>query len=134
MKPESLTVLVVDDFPTMRRIIMNLLRDLGFTRLIEAENGERALAVLNSQRVDAVLTDWNMPVMDGLTLLKRIRESTTLNHLPVMLVTAEGKRENVVVAAQAGADNYIVKPFTGEVLQTKMAAMLAKRGLMPEMA
>ncbi|WP_460532613.1 response regulator [Chitinimonas naiadis] len=131
MNKDKFTILVVDDFPTMRRIVINLLRELGFSRFIEAENGERALQVLNGQTVHAVLTDWNMPVMDGLELLKHIRASPILKDKPVMLVTAEAKRENIVVAAQAGADSYIVKPFNGETLQTKMATMLAKRGLIP---
>lgn len=131
MNQNNFTILVVDDFPAMRRIVINLLRDLGFSRFLEAENGERALSILNGQSVGAVLTDWNMPVMDGLELLKHIRAHPIHKHLPVMLVTAEAKRENIVVAAQAGADSYIVKPFTGDTLQGKMAAMLAKRGLVP---
>ena len=132
MKLSKFVILVVDDFPAMRRIIANLLRELGFQQIIEAEHGERALHILNNQHVDAVLSDWNMPIMDGLELLKQIRASDKLKNLPVMLVTAEGKRDNVVVAAQAGADSYIVKPFNGQVLQTKIATMLAKRGIVPE--
>ena len=131
MNQDNFTILVVDDFPAMRRIVINLLRDLGFSRFLEAENGERALSILNGQSVHAVLTDWNMPVMDGLELLKHIRAHPIHKNLPVMLVTAEAKRDNIVVAAQAGADSYIVKPFTGDTLQGKMAAMLAKRGLVP---
>ncbi|MBV8657310.1 MAG: response regulator [Burkholderiales bacterium] len=132
MKLSKFIILVVDDFPAMRRIIANLLRELGFQNIVEAENGERALHILNNQQIDAVLSDWNMPIMDGLELLKHIRASDKLKNLPVMLVTAEGKRDNVVVAAQAGADSYIVKPFNGQVLQTKIATMLAKRGIVPE--
>lgn len=124
-----LRFLIVDDFSTMRRIIANLLKDLGCTNYSEAEDGEKALNILRNDIYDFVLTDWNMPVMDGLTLLKNIREDSELSHLPVLMITAEAKKENIITAAQAGADGYIVKPFTAGTLQEKLNKILEKRGL-----
>lgn len=125
--------LVVDDFPTMRRIIGNMLKTLSPNAVIkDAEDGKQALGILEIEHVDFVLTDWNMPVMDGLELLKAIRANEKLKHLPVLLVTAEAKKENIVSAAQAGADGYIVKPFTEETLKEKLSKILQKKNL-PEL-
>ena len=125
--------LVVDDFPTMRRIIGNMLKTLSPNVVIkDAEDGKQALGILEIEHVDFILTDWNMPVMDGLELLKAIRANEKLKHLPVLLVTAEAKKENIVSAAQAGADGYIVKPFTEETLKEKLSKILQKKNL-PEL-
>ena len=126
--------LVVDDFSTMRRIISGLLRELGHHKIHEAEDGEKALRLLRSSqddvlRIDFVVTDWNMPLMDGLELLKTIRLDPRLCHLPVLMVTAEGKRENIIAAAQAGADGYIVKPFNAATLKEKLDKIFLKKGL-----
>lgn len=129
-----LRFLIVDDFPTMRRIVATLLKEIGYSEIVEAQDGEEAIRVLVSKARDAVpidfvITDWNMPVMDGMQLLRSIREHEVLNHLPVLMVTAEAKRENVISAAQAGADGYIVKPFNASTLQEKLDKVLIKRGL-----
>lgn len=127
--------LVVDDFSTMRRIVANLLKELGYGKIKEAEDGEKALRLLNAGEHDApinfVVTDWNMPVMDGLHLLQKIREDRNLCHLPVLMVTAEAKKENIIAAAQAGADGYIVKPFTAATLKEKLDKIMQKKGLQP---
>ena len=120
--------LVVDDFSTMRRIVRNLLKELGFTNIEEAEDGEIALEKLNKGDFEFVVTDWNMPNMDGLTLLKNIRSSTSLKHLPVLMITAEAKKENIIAAAKAGANGYIVKPFTAATLSEKMDKIFEKLG------
>ena len=128
----ELNFLVVDDFSTMRRILAGLLRELGYSHIQEAEDGEKALQLLRSKhgvRVDFVVTDWNMPIMDGLVLLKEIRQDANLSHLPVLMVTAEAKRENIIAAAQAGADGYIVKPFNAATLKEKMDKIMTKKGL-----
>lgn len=121
--------LVVDDFSTMRRIVTGLLKELEYTKMSEAEDGAVAFKILESgaTTVTFVLTDWNMPVMDGLTLLKKIRATPHLSHLPVLMITAEAKKENIVEAAQSGADGYIVKPFNAATLQEKIAKILARR-------
>lgn len=113
-------VLVVDDFSTMRRIVKNLLRDLGFTNISEADDGSTAWPMLQSGDFDFVVTDWNMPGMQGIDLLKAIRADAKLAHIPVLLVTAEAKKEQIVMAAQAGVNGYIVKPFTAATLKTKL--------------
>lgn len=118
--------LVVDDFSTMRRIVRNLLKELGFTNVDEAEDGVVALAKLRSGRFDFVVADWNMPNMDGLTMLQTIRADADLKHLPVLMVTAEAKKENIIAAAQAGANGYVVKPFTAAVLDEKLGKIFAK--------
>ena len=123
--------LVVDDFSTMRRIVKNLLGDLGFTNTAEAEDGHAALALLNSQPFDFVVTDWNMPNMDGLALLQAIRRSPQLKHLPVLMITAEAKKENIIAAAQAGASGYVVKPFTAATLAEKLEKIFEKMGRAP---
>jgi two-component system chemotaxis response regulator CheY len=118
--------LVVDDFSTMRRIVRNLLKELGYTNVDEAEDGAMALNKLRSEAYDFVVSDWNMPVMDGLTMLQEIRKDPTLSKLPVLMVTAEAKKENIVAAAQAGANGYVVKPFTAATLDEKLAKIFEK--------
>ncbi len=120
MPDMKMRFLVVDDFSTMRRIVRNLLKELGFLNADEAEDGAIALAKLNNENFDFVVTDWNMPNMDGLTLLQQIRANPQLKHLPVLMITAEAKKENIVAAAQAGASGYIVKPFTAATLSEKL--------------
>ena len=118
--------LVVDDFSTMRRIVRNLLKELGFLNVDEAEDGAIALAKLTSEHFDFVVTDWNMPNMDGLTLLQKIRADSQIKHLPVLMITAEAKKENIIAAAQAGANGYIVKPFTAATLSEKLNKIFEK--------
>jgi len=113
-------VLVVDDFSTMRRIVKNVLRELGFSNLKEAEDGAPALQILKTQKIDFVVTDWNMPGMTGLELLKAIRADEKLKSIPVLMVTAEAKREQIIEAAQCGVNGYVVKPFTAQTLKVKM--------------
>ncbi|BEV14667.1 response regulator [Herbaspirillum sp. DW155] len=124
--------LVVDDFSTMRRIVSGLLKELEYTKIVEADDGSTALKILESgaSGITFVLTDWNMPVMDGLTLLKKIRATPALSHLPVLMITAEAKKENIVMAAQEGADGYIVKPFNAATLKEKLEKILARRAQM----
>ena len=121
--------LVVDDFSTMRRIVRNLLKELGHTEVDEAEDGAIALDKLRHGSFDFVVTDWNMPNMTGIELLKHIRQDAALKALPVLMITAEAKKENIIAAAQAGASGYIVKPFTAAVLEEKMAKIFEKMGL-----
>jgi two-component system chemotaxis response regulator CheY len=120
MPDKNLKFLVVDDFSTMRRIVRNLLKELGFTNVEEAEDGAVALRKLQDGNFDFIVTDWNMPNMDGLTMLKAVRASEALKKLPILMVTAEAKKENIVAAAQAGASGYIVKPFTAATLDEKL--------------
>jgi two-component system chemotaxis response regulator CheY len=117
---ESTRFLVVDDFSTMRRIVRNLLKELGFVNVQEAEDGVQALTKLRSDSFDFVVSDWNMPNMTGIELLRAIRADDKLKHLPVLMVTAEAKRENIIEAAQAGASGYVVKPFTAATLDEKL--------------
>ena len=126
MADPKMKFLVVDDFSTMRRIVRNLLKELGFVNVDEAEDGVVALQKLNSLPFDFVVTDWNMPNMDGLKLLQTIRANPQLKHLPVLMITAEAKRENIIAAAQAGASGYIVKPFTAATLNEKLAKIFEK--------
>ena len=121
-------VLVVDDFSTMRRIVKNLLRDLGFTNIQEADDGSTALPMLKDGEFDFVVTDWNMPGMQGIDLLKAIRADASLAHIPVLMVTAEAKKEQIVMAAQAGVNGYIVKPFTAATLKTKLDKIFERLG------
>jgi two-component system chemotaxis response regulator CheY len=116
----NMKFLVVDDFSTMRRIVRNLLRELGFNNVQEAEDGIDALSKLRGGDFDFVVSDWNMPNMTGISLLRAIRADDSLNHLPVLMVTAEAKRENIIEAAQAGASGYVVKPFTASTLDEKL--------------
>ncbi len=121
-------VLIVDDFSTMRRIIKNLLRDLGFTNTFEADDGSTALPMLKEGSFEFVVTDWNMPIMQGIDLLKEIRKDPKLKHLPVLMVTAEAKREQIIEAAQAGVNGYIVKPFTAGTLKEKLDKVFQRLG------
>jgi two-component system chemotaxis response regulator CheY len=125
---KNMTVLVVDDFSTMRRIVKNLLRDLGFTNIQEADDGSTALPMLQGGDFDFVVTDWNMPGMQGIDLLKAIRADASLSHIPVLLITAEAKKEQIVMAAQAGVNGYIVKPFTAATLKTKLDKIFERLG------
>ncbi|MDU8543385.1 MULTISPECIES: chemotaxis response regulator CheY [Pseudomonas syringae group] len=113
-------ILIVDDFSTMRRIIKNLLRDLGFTNTSEADDGLTALPMLQSGAFDFLVTDWNMPGMTGIDLLREVRKDDRLKSLPVLMVTAEAKREQIIEAAQAGVNGYVVKPFTAQALKEKI--------------
>ncbi|GAB4259054.1 MAG: chemotaxis response regulator CheY [Methylomicrobium sp.] len=117
---KNMKILIVDDFSTMRRIIKNLLRDLGFTNTAEADDGKTALPKLKAGGIDFLVTDWNMPGMSGLDLLKAVRADPELAKLPVLMVTAEAKREQIIMAAQAGVNGYIIKPFTAATLKEKI--------------
>jgi two-component system chemotaxis response regulator CheY len=128
MADPKLKFLVVDDFSTMRRIVRNLLKELGYTNVDEAEDGVVALQKLSAAPFDFVVTDWNMPNMDGLTLLQTIRRTPQLKHLPVLMITAEAKKENIIAAAQAGANGYIVKPFTAVTMSEKLEKIFEKLG------
>ncbi|HXU94159.1 MAG TPA: chemotaxis response regulator CheY [Gallionella sp.] len=120
MADPNMKFLVVDDFSTMRRIVRNLLKELGFTNVEEAEDGVDALTKLRAGNFQFVVSDWNMPNMTGIELLRNIRADAALKHLPVLMVTAEAKRENIIEAAQAGASGYVVKPFTAATLDEKL--------------
>jgi two-component system chemotaxis response regulator CheY len=120
-------VLVVDDFSTMRKLIRNVLKEIGFNHIYEADNGVAALDILRSDKIGLVLTDWNMPTMTGLELLQRIRREPASKDIPVLMVTAEGNKENVVEAIKAGADNFVVKPFTAETIKDKIEHIFRKR-------
>lgn len=120
LPPADTKFLVVDDMATMRRIIRSLLEQLGYKNIDEAEDGAEALKKLKSEKYDFVITDWNMPNMTGLELVQNIRQDPELKHLPVLMVTAEAKKENVIMAIKAGVNNYIVKPFTAGTLKEKM--------------
>ncbi|RMR09057.1 Response regulator receiver [Pseudomonas savastanoi pv. glycinea] len=117
---KNMKILIVDDFSTMRRIIKNLLRDLGFTNTSEADDGLTALPMLESGSFDFLVTDWNMPGMTGIDLLRKVRADERLKHLPVLMVTAEAKRDQIIEAAQAGVNGYVVKPFTAQALKEKI--------------
>ena len=123
----QLRFLVVDDFSTMRRIVKNLLQELGYANVQEADDGSTALPMLKSGNFDFVITDWNMPQLPGLELLKAVRADPNLAHLPVLMVTAEAKREQIVEAAQAGVSGYVIKPFTAQTLGEKLAKILQSR-------
>jgi two-component system chemotaxis response regulator CheY len=122
---EDTRFLVVDDFSTMRRIVRNLLKELGFTNVQEAEDGVEALAKLRIEEFDFIVSDWNMPNMTGIELLRQVRADAKLKHLPVLMVTAEAKKENIIEAAQAGASGYVVKPFTAATLDEKLKKIFA---------
>ena len=117
---KDMKILIVDDFSTMRRIVKNLLRDLGFTNTSEADDGLTALPMLQSGKYDFLVTDWNMPGMQGIDLLKAVRADANLASLPVLMVTAESKKDQIVEAAQAGVNGYVVKPFTAATLKEKI--------------
>jgi two-component system chemotaxis response regulator CheY len=123
-----LRFLVIDDFATMRRIVRNLLQDLGFKNVEEAEDGQDALTKLRASTFDFVISDWNMPNLDGLQLLSEMRKDDVLKAIPVLMVTAEAKKENIIAAAQAGANGYVVKPFTAATLEEKLNKIFEKLG------
>jgi two-component system chemotaxis response regulator CheY len=125
---KDMKILIVDDFSTMRRIIKNLLRDLGFTNTAEADDGVTALPMLQNGNFDFLVTDWNMPGMTGIDLLKAIRADEKLKDMPILMVTAEAKREQIVEAAQAGVNGYVVKPFTAAVLKEKIEKIFERVG------
>jgi two-component system chemotaxis response regulator CheY len=129
MTDQKMKFLVVDDFATMRRIVRGLLKELGFLNVEEAEDGVVALGKLKSEAFDFVVSDWNMPNMNGLELLKAIRAEATLAHLPVLMVTAEAKKENIIEAAKAGASGYVVKPFTAATLDEKLNKIFKTMGV-----
>ena len=124
---QNLNFLVVDDFSTMRRIIKNLLHDLGYANVTEADDGNTALPLLKEGNFDFLITDWNMPGMPGLELLKIVRADARLGKMPVLMLTAEAKREQIVEAAQAGVSGYVIKPFTAATLKEKIDKILAAR-------
>lgn len=115
-----MNILVVDDFSTMRRIVKNILRQLGFNNIIEADDGTTAMAKLKSEPIDFIITDWNMPKMTGMELLKEVRADEKLKKIPVLMVTAEALQENIIAAVKAGVNNYIVKPFDAKTLSEKI--------------
>jgi len=122
----SIKVLVVDDMSTMRRIVKNVLKQIGFSDIVEAENGQDALTKLKVGDIGLIVSDWNMPVMQGVELLRSVRADPELKHLPFLMVTAEAQKENIIEAVQAGVSNYVVKPFTAEALQGKLEKIFAK--------
>ncbi len=125
---KNMKILIVDDFSTMRRIIKNLLRDLGFSNTQEADDGQTALPILQGGGFDFLITDWNMPGMQGIDLLKAVRADPNLKNLPVLMVTAEAKREQIIEAAQAGVNGYVVKPFTAQTLEEKINKIFERVG------
>ena len=129
--PSKIKFLVVDDFSTMLRIVRNLLKELGYINAEEAEDGAVALQKLKGGGFDFVISDWNMPNMDGLQLLQAVRADPTLKHLPVLMITAEAKKENIIAAAQSGASGYIVKPFTAGTLNDKLVKIFEKLAQSP---
>lgn len=126
MAYKDLTVLIVDDFVTMRRIVKKILRDLDFQNIIEAEDGSAALDVLKSTKVDLIVSDWNMPRMNGLELLKLVRGTDSIKEIPFLMVTAEAQKENIIEAVKAKVSNYIVKPFTAATLEEKLAKIVPR--------
>jgi two-component system chemotaxis response regulator CheY len=120
MSDINMRILVVDDFQTMRRIVKNVLKGLGFTHIVEADNGLRALEILKGEKIDFIVSDWNMPEMTGIELLKTIRASEEWKDLPFLMVTAEGNREQVINAVKNRVNNYVVKPFTPAILEEKI--------------
>jgi two-component system, chemotaxis family, chemotaxis protein CheY len=122
----NMKILVVDDMSTMRRIVKNILKQLGFSNMEEAENGQEALQKLKADTYGFVVSDWNMPVMPGIEMLRAIRADETLKHIPVLMVTAEAQKENLIEAIQAGVNNYVVKPFTAETMQEKINKIFNK--------
>jgi two-component system chemotaxis response regulator CheY len=120
----SIKVLIVDDFATMRRILKNILKQLGFKNLVEADDGTSAWDVLENQSIDLIISDWNMPKMTGLELLKKVRADSRYAGKPFLMVTAEAQKQNVIEAVQAGVSNYVVKPFTAEAISDKLEKIL----------
>jgi len=127
MSESNMKFLVVDDFATMRRIVKNILRQIGHTNILEAENGQMALDILRREKVDFIVSDWNMPQMPGIELLKAVRSQDEWKDLPFLMVTAEGQKENVLEAVKFKVSNYIVKPFTPETFIEKVNKILEKK-------
>ena len=123
---KDIKVLVVDDFSTMRRIVKNILRQLGFNNIVEADDGTTGLGVLQKEKIDLIISDWNMPKMTGLDLLKAVKSDDALKDIPFLMVTAEAQQENIIEAVKAGVSNYIVKPFTAETLGKKIEQVFNK--------
>jgi two-component system chemotaxis response regulator CheY len=123
---KNMKILIVDDFSTMRRIVKNILRQLNFVNIIEADDGSTALEALQQEKIDLVVSDWNMPKMTGLELIKVIRCDDALKHIPFLMVTAEAQQENIIEAVKSGVSNYIVKPFTAETLSQKINQIFNK--------
>ncbi len=124
MNEKNIKVLIVDDFSTMRKVVRNLLKQVGYEDIVEAEDGVMALKALKSQKIDVIISDWNMPNMTGMELLKAVRADAELAKTPFLMVTAEALQDNVVAAVKAGVNNYIVKPFTAEVLNEKIKKIM----------
>jgi len=124
MVDKNMAILVVEDNNTMRRIVQNLLRQLGFGNILEAIDGADALIKLRERKVDFIISDWNMAPMTGLDLLKQVRADANLKHIPFIMVTAESKTDNIIIAKQHGVSNYIVKPFSAETLKSKMVSII----------
>lgn len=122
---KGMRVLVVDDFSTMRKIVKNILRQLGFTNIVEADDGSTAWEVLNKDNIEFIVSDWNMPIMSGIDLLRKVRASEEYSDIPFLMVTAEAQQENIIEAVQAKVSNYIVKPFTPETLGQKIDKIFA---------
>jgi len=125
---KNMNVLVVDDFSTMRRIVKNLLVEIGFSNIEEADDGNTALPILEKGGIDFLVTDWNMPGMAGIDLLKAVRADPKLSSIPVLMVTAESKRDQIMEAAQAGVNGYVVKPFTADTLREKVNKVFERLG------
>lgn len=124
----DMKILVVDDFPTMRRIVKTLMRQNGYTNFVEAEDGAQALKMLGEQPdIEFIISDWNMPNMTGLEFLKAVRADAKYKHLPFLMVTAEAEKENIIEAVKSGVSNYVVKPFTGATLQEKLSKVFATK-------
>ena len=124
MVEKNIKILVVDDFATMRKVVRNLLKQVGYDDIVEAEDGVMALRALKSQKIDVIISDWNMPNMSGLELLRAVRDDADLAKTPFLMVTAEALQDNVVAAVKAGVNEYIVKPFTAEVLNEKIVKIM----------
>ena len=122
---KNMKILVVDDFSTMRRIVKNILRQLGFVNIVEADDGATAVSLLERERVDLIISDWNMPNMTGIDLLRHVRSSEELKDIPFLMVTAEAQQENIIEAVKAKVSNYIVKPFTADTLNEKIEKIFA---------
>jgi len=120
----DINVLVVDDSGTMRRIIKNTLKQAGFGNVLEAENGREALTKLNSEKIDLILTDWNMPEMDGLTFVKKVKENDNFKTIPILMITTRSVKSDIIDAMKSGVNNYVVKPFTPQVIKEKIAQVL----------
>jgi two-component system, chemotaxis family, chemotaxis protein CheY len=127
MDNKTIKILVVDDFATMRKVVRNLLKQSGYENIVEAEDGVSALKMLKSDKIDFIVSDWNMPNMSGLDLLKAVRADSELSATPFLMVTAEALQDNVVAAVRAGVSNYIVKPFTAETLNGKIQKIMGKK-------